>query len=205
MNNCNYMHSISLRIPAIVSRWRKKFTLPNVSLKQKEILGWMFKLLFSIQMNVDGKLLNSSGHFLTIFYDVSLHLMLVCFGCLTVHQAYCMHAGSALDGICLHLEQESVAFNAWTFYKLATEKDFFFFFTLSFCAWAGKGKASVGVKTAKLYAWVALQTLPEEMVISPCLLDFLEKALETIPITPVDRNYSSQCAFWFNMSLCFLK
>uniref|UniRef100_A0A8C1DHH6 KIAA1109 n=1 Tax=Cyprinus carpio carpio TaxID=630221 RepID=A0A8C1DHH6_CYPCA len=54
-----------------------------------------------------------------------------------------------------------------------------------------KGKASVGVKTAKLYAWVALQTLPEEMVISPCLLDFLEKALETIPITPVDRNYTT--------------
>lgn len=47
------------------------------------------------------------------------------------------------------------------------------------------------MKTAKLYAWVALQTLPEEMVISPCLLDFLEKALETIPITPVDRNYTS--------------
>uniref|UniRef100_A0A8C1ZIY2 Si:ch211-233a24.2 n=1 Tax=Cyprinus carpio TaxID=7962 RepID=A0A8C1ZIY2_CYPCA len=58
---------------------------------------------------------------------------------------------------------------------------------------SAKGKASVGVKTAKLYAWVALQTLPEEMVISPCLLDFLEKALETIPITPVDRNYTSQC------------
>lgn len=55
---------------------------------------------------------------------------------------------------------------------------------------ATKGKANVGVKTAKLYAWVALQTLPEEMVISPCLLDFLEKALETIPITPVDRNYT---------------
>ncbi|XP_073775870.1 bridge-like lipid transfer protein family member 1 isoform X48 [Danio rerio] len=54
-----------------------------------------------------------------------------------------------------------------------------------------KGKAGVGVKTAKLYAWVALQTLPEEMVISPCLLDFLEKALETIPITPVDRNYTT--------------
>uniref|UniRef100_A0A671NB61 Bridge-like lipid transfer protein family member 1 C-terminal domain-containing protein n=1 Tax=Sinocyclocheilus anshuiensis TaxID=1608454 RepID=A0A671NB61_9TELE len=58
---------------------------------------------------------------------------------------------------------------------------------------SAKGKASVGVKMAKLYAWVALQTLPEEMVISPCLLDFLEKALETIPITPVDRNYTSQC------------
>ncbi|XP_016095629.1 bridge-like lipid transfer protein family member 1 [Sinocyclocheilus grahami] len=56
---------------------------------------------------------------------------------------------------------------------------------------SAKGKASVGVKTAKLYAWVALQTLPEEMVISPCLLDFLEKALETIPITPVDRNYTT--------------
>lgn len=55
---------------------------------------------------------------------------------------------------------------------------------------AAKGKGSGGVKTAKLYAWVALQTLPEEMVISPCLLDFLEKALETIPITPVERNYA---------------
>ncbi|XP_056616066.1 bridge-like lipid transfer protein family member 1 isoform X1 [Triplophysa dalaica] len=56
---------------------------------------------------------------------------------------------------------------------------------------SAKAKAGVGVKTAKLYAWVALQTLPEEMVISPCLLDFLEKALETIPITPVDRNYTT--------------
>uniref|UniRef100_A0A3B3YWT1 Bridge-like lipid transfer protein family member 1 C-terminal domain-containing protein n=1 Tax=Poecilia mexicana TaxID=48701 RepID=A0A3B3YWT1_9TELE len=54
-----------------------------------------------------------------------------------------------------------------------------------------KGKGVSGVKTAKLYAWVALQTLPEEMVISPCLLDFLEKALETIPITPVDRSYAA--------------
>ncbi|XP_036372850.1 transmembrane protein KIAA1109 homolog isoform X4 [Megalops cyprinoides] len=56
---------------------------------------------------------------------------------------------------------------------------------------SAKGKGSGGVKTAKLYAWVALQTLPEEMVISPCLLDFLEKALETIPITPVERNYTT--------------
>ncbi|XP_051784339.1 bridge-like lipid transfer protein family member 1 isoform X3 [Erpetoichthys calabaricus] len=56
---------------------------------------------------------------------------------------------------------------------------------------SAKGKGSGGVKTAKLYAWVALQTLPEEMVISPCLLDFLEKALETIPITPVERNYTA--------------
>ncbi|XP_075472009.1 bridge-like lipid transfer protein family member 1 isoform X4 [Ascaphus truei] len=54
-----------------------------------------------------------------------------------------------------------------------------------------KGKGSLGVKTAKLYAWVALQSLPEEMVISPNLLDFLEKALETIPITPIERNYTT--------------
>lgn len=60
----------------------------------------------------------------------------------------------------------------------------------SHVSFAAKGKGSGGVKTAKLYAWVALQTLPEEMVISPCLLDFLEKALETIPITPVERNYA---------------
>lgn len=57
-----------------------------------------------------------------------------------------------------------------------------------------KGKGSGGVKTAKLYAWVALQSLPEEMVISPCLLDFLEKALETIPITPIERNYTGKCS-----------
>nr|XP_060511804.1 bridge-like lipid transfer protein family member 1 [Panthera onca] len=56
---------------------------------------------------------------------------------------------------------------------------------------SAKGKGSGGVKTAKLYAWVALQSLPEEMVISPCLLDFLEKALETIPITPIERNYTT--------------
>uniref|UniRef100_A0A8C4Y8Z4 Bridge-like lipid transfer protein family member 1 n=1 Tax=Gopherus evgoodei TaxID=1825980 RepID=A0A8C4Y8Z4_9SAUR len=56
---------------------------------------------------------------------------------------------------------------------------------------SAKGKGSGGIKTAKLYAWVALQSLPEEMVISPCLLDFLEKALETIPITPVERNYAA--------------
>ncbi|XP_041120866.1 transmembrane protein KIAA1109-like isoform X5 [Polyodon spathula] len=56
---------------------------------------------------------------------------------------------------------------------------------------AAKGRGGVGVKAAKLYAWVALQTLPEEMVISPCFLDFLEKALETIPITPIERNYTA--------------
>ncbi|XP_069098559.1 bridge-like lipid transfer protein family member 1 isoform X3 [Pleurodeles waltl] len=56
---------------------------------------------------------------------------------------------------------------------------------------SAKCKGSSGIKTAKLYAWVALQSLPEEMVISPNLLDFLEKALETIPITPIERNYTA--------------
>lgn len=65
---------------------------------------------------------------------------------------------------------------------------------LTFLTVSAKGKGSGGVKTAKLYAWVALQSLPEEMVISPCLLDFLEKALETIPITPIERNYAGECA-----------
>lgn len=67
-----------------------------------------------------------------------------------------------------------------------------------------KSKASGSVKTAKLYAWVALQTLPEEMVISPCLLDFLEKALETIPITPVDRTYASMFIVTFLKFIVYL-
>ncbi|XP_076117611.1 bridge-like lipid transfer protein family member 1 isoform X3 [Mytilus galloprovincialis] len=39
-----------------------------------------------------------------------------------------------------------------------------------------------GVKKAKLYAWLSLQSLPEEMIISPYLMYFLEQALEPIPI-----------------------
>ncbi|KAH9519850.1 hypothetical protein Btru_071066, partial [Bulinus truncatus] len=39
------------------------------------------------------------------------------------------------------------------------------------------------LKKASLYALFTLQTLPEEMIISPTLLDFLEQALEPLPIT----------------------
>ncbi|XP_050415172.1 bridge-like lipid transfer protein family member 1 [Patella vulgata] len=39
------------------------------------------------------------------------------------------------------------------------------------------------MKRANLYAWLSLNTLPEEMIISPCLLDFLEQALEPLPIS----------------------
>ncbi|GFO25616.1 fragile site-associated protein, partial [Plakobranchus ocellatus] len=38
------------------------------------------------------------------------------------------------------------------------------------------------LKKASLYAWITLQTLPEEMIISPTLLDFLEQALEPLPV-----------------------
>jgi hypothetical protein len=69
---------------------------------------------------------------------------------------------------------------------------------LTFINVLAKGKGSGGIKTAKLYAWVALQSLPEEMVISPCLLDFLEKALETIPITPIERNYTGKHSFYLH-------
>ncbi|XP_053399583.1 bridge-like lipid transfer protein family member 1 isoform X2 [Mercenaria mercenaria] len=40
-----------------------------------------------------------------------------------------------------------------------------------------------GMKKANLYAWFSLQSLPKTMVISPCLLDYLEQALEPIPIS----------------------
>lgn len=78
---------------------------------------------------------------------------------------------------------------------------------LTFIDILAKGKGSGGVKTAKLYAWVALQSLPEEMVISPCLLDFLEKALETIPITPIERNYTGKYSPYVrsNFRFCFVK
>ncbi|XP_074650444.1 bridge-like lipid transfer protein family member 1 [Tubulanus polymorphus] len=38
----------------------------------------------------------------------------------------------------------------------------------------------IAVKKANLHAWLSLQKLPEEMIIQPSLLDFLEQALEPI-------------------------
>ncbi|GFU08708.1 transmembrane protein KIAA1109 [Trichonephila clavipes] len=40
----------------------------------------------------------------------------------------------------------------------------------------------VRIKKACLFAWVTLQSIPEEAVVSPHILDFLEQALEPIPI-----------------------
>ncbi|KAK3100226.1 hypothetical protein FSP39_016558 [Pinctada imbricata] len=50
----------------------------------------------------------------------------------------------------------------------------------------------LGVKKANLYAWLSLQSLPEEMIISPCLLDFLEQALEPLPLGLVTGVQSSK-------------
>lgn len=39
----------------------------------------------------------------------------------------------------------------------------------------------VGMKKASLFAWMTLQSIPEETIISPSILDFLEHTLEPIP------------------------
>lgn len=40
-----------------------------------------------------------------------------------------------------------------------------------------------GVKKASLFAWMTLQSVPEETIISPHILEFLEQTLEPIPTT----------------------
>ena len=40
-----------------------------------------------------------------------------------------------------------------------------------------------GTKKASLFAWMTLQSIPEETIISPHILDFLEQTLEPIPST----------------------
>ena len=38
-----------------------------------------------------------------------------------------------------------------------------------------------GTKKASLFAWMTLQSIPEETIISPHILEFLEQTLEPIP------------------------
>lgn len=45
-----------------------------------------------------------------------------------------------------------------------------------------------GIKKASLFAWMTLQSVPEETIISPHILEFLEQTLE--PIAP-KTNFSS--------------
>lgn len=48
----------------------------------------------------------------------------------------------------------------------------------------------LGTKKATCYAWMTLHSIPEETVITPHLLDFLEEALEPIPILVPSRAAS---------------
>lgn len=41
-----------------------------------------------------------------------------------------------------------------------------------------------GIKKASLFAWMTLQSVPEETIISPHILEFLEQTLEPIPTKP---------------------
>ncbi|KAJ8729122.1 hypothetical protein PYW08_000703 [Mythimna loreyi] len=43
------------------------------------------------------------------------------------------------------------------------------------------GARKVGIKKAALFAWITLQSIPEETIISPHILEFLEQTLEPIP------------------------
>lgn len=44
-----------------------------------------------------------------------------------------------------------------------------------------QGYRRAGVKKASLFAWMTLQSVPEETIISPHILEFLEQTLEPIP------------------------
>ncbi|KAJ8956249.1 hypothetical protein NQ318_014981 [Aromia moschata] len=52
------------------------------------------------------------------------------------------------------------------------------------------GKKS-GVKKASLFAWMTLQSVPEETIISPHILEFLEQTLEPIPVKALNETDSS--------------
>ncbi|KAJ8982559.1 hypothetical protein NQ317_005030 [Molorchus minor] len=48
-----------------------------------------------------------------------------------------------------------------------------------------------GVKKASLFAWMTLQSVPEETIISPHILEFLEQTLEPIPIKTLSETGES--------------
>ncbi|CAG9815067.1 unnamed protein product [Phaedon cochleariae] len=52
------------------------------------------------------------------------------------------------------------------------------------------GKKS-GMKKASLFAWMTLQSVPEETIISPHILEFLEQTLEPIPVKALSDTGSS--------------
>lgn len=53
------------------------------------------------------------------------------------------------------------------------------------------GFRRVGSKRASLFAWMTLQSVPEETIISPHILEFLEQTLEPIPFKTADLQSTS--------------
>ncbi|XP_046668210.1 transmembrane protein KIAA1109 homolog isoform X3 [Homalodisca vitripennis] len=52
-------------------------------------------------------------------------------------------------------------------------------------------KAGAGTKKASLFAWTTLQSIPEETIISPHILEFLEQTLEPIPTQGKSSPFAS--------------
>lgn len=46
-----------------------------------------------------------------------------------------------------------------------------------------------GTKKGNLFAWTTLHSVPEETIISPHILDFLEQTLEPIPLPANQKNF----------------
>lgn len=49
----------------------------------------------------------------------------------------------------------------------------------------------MGTKKASLFAWTTLQSIPEETIISPHILEFLEQTLEPIPTQGKSSPFNS--------------
>ena len=57
---------------------------------------------------------------------------------------------------------------------------------LNHSVWSSIKKSST--KKASLFAWMTLQSIPEETIISPHILEFLEQTLEPIPSKTSSQN-----------------
>ncbi|KAI1299178.1 putative transmembrane protein [Halotydeus destructor] len=62
---------------------------------------------------------------------------------------------------------------------------------LEFQTSMGAIQRKFGTKKASCYAWMTLHSIPEETIITPHLLDFLEQALEPIPIEIQQMSHGS--------------
>lgn len=52
-------------------------------------------------------------------------------------------------------------------------------------------RTGMGTKKATLFAWTTLQSIPEETIISPHILEFLEQTLEPIPAQGKSSTFNS--------------